>query len=710
MNAARRDKLRANAQRPELQPALEQLRKRADTGLGIEFPIVAGEQAGWGHYYYCEDGTGLRFDWNDRSRHTCPACGKVYTGEPYDSAWLGAAHGSTCGNLMSMGHMYAISGDNRYAERVVKDLLAYAEHYEGYTIHGDIPYNGPGKLFAQTLDEAQWIMNLAAAYAYVEERLDPKQKRLIADGLLRPCAAFLIGHKERQLHNHAIIITSAIGMLGYLLEDETIHRAGLDGPYGLLDQIDRGVLGDGFWYEGAFGYHFYALHPILKYCQIVEGSPWDLRHHATLKRMFDFPLRYLLTDGSFPSVNDGSRHAMIHSFAWAYEVALEWYGEDLYRQYLRCAYGINDEHRRAFPHGAIVPVSRISLEALLFGGDLRADAADSSMEESGLARIVRSPSASVSGGLTKLANDRGWNVIVKHGTFGGEHDHMDRLGLSFTAGGTPLVADIGTTAYGIPAHYGWFKHTYSHNTVNIDGKDQPPTDGTLKQLREEPWGAWLESAVDWNGGAYYLQDKIILPPEMCPWDDEAYEQASIRRINALTGDCLIDIVKVVVPNACNVQLNYHVSGTLAQGDEWSHTDKPFGALEATWFGNKRTKRMQPGETLEWAVKDGLLLQGGWCSRDAALYTAETPDNPPSGCRQSLIQQARTDGEVVFVNVFALVEAGGNNDREPLSMRVTDRTDGPNGRAAFTLDVRLPGRMAHFKFGWSEDEAHFVAIG
>lgn len=724
MNAERLAILRRNAGKAEFAEAVADLRAAAERTMAIAYDIGAGEQALWGHYYYCEDGTALTFDWSRRHEHVCPQCGKTYRGPRYDGAWLTHAHHLIGSGLKGLGFMVWIGGEGaqRYAERIRGTLLDYARHYESYAVHGGIPYNGPGKLYDQTLDEAHWIMELIFAYLSVGDHLPEAERTRIMEGLFRPCAAFLIGHKEPQLHNHAVLITAAISMLGFLLGDEEIHSAGRNGEFGLLDQLERGVLPDGFWYEGVFLYHFFAFAPVLSYCLLTEGTSRDLREHPAMRKMFDFPLDYLLADGTFPAVNDlnevGYKGAM-QSYAWCYEVACGWYADDKYREYLRIAYGVNGAHRAAFPDAAFAPVRRGSSEALLYGAGLAGEGVADG--EASLAARVRSNASSAGSGLTKLVNRNGWTLVSKTSPFGGEHDHMDRLGLSLTArGGAPLFADVGTTAYGVPVHYGWFKHTYAHNTVNIDGKDQPPADARLVRYAEETWGGWLEGAVDWRSGEYYVKDKIALPADMRPWDDAAYRGVAVRRVHALTDDWLLDAVRVDAPRGCRVGLNWHIAGRLADTSGWSATEAQLGDLAQQWLTDKLA--MQPAPrvgTLVWQVQDGLLAQAYWCSHPTNLYAALTPDNPPLTSRQSLIAETETpDAAIVtFVNVFAC--GGEAKPSGKLRLRVeAGATDAGTAVAAgagavdkLVLTLLADERQtAQFRLVWHETGAQLLRLG
>lgn len=732
MNPLRLQKLLRNAADPAYRRAVWQLRQRAERAADIEYTISGQERGGWTHYYYChQDGVKLQFDWNRPGQHECPACGKAWSGEPYDGAWVTLAHSQLGTAMKDKAVCSWLDRDAEAARKVTDVLLAYSKVYEGYAVHGDIPYNGPGKLFAQTLDEAHWIIDLCYVYRFIEAQLEEEERQCIQSGLLRPCAEFLIRYKESQLHNHAVLITAAIGMLGFLLDDETIHQAGLAGPYGLRDQLERGVLEDGMWYEGNFQYHFYGYHSLLQYGILVGGTVWCLKEHPALKRMFDFPLRYILPDGTLPNMNDASYTLSVASLAPYYELAYSWYRDPMYGELLQLAYGMGggigsgveeaqlgdetgfgcegagavnvtglggDEPQvekpaaKVRPQAAFAPAARDSLEALWFGealpgnrvppigttyGPYRASVSheagkplsleqavglDGQPVSASLAQLIASDAASHASGLTKLVNGSGWHVLVKHSTFGGEHDHMDRLGLSFRAGSVPLFVDPGTTAYGVPAHYGWFKHTYSHNTVSLNGKDQPPADGRLIQYRREPWGAWVESAVDWHREAgFRMKGSIILPPEMSPWDEAAYCGAGVRRINVLTEQVLLDIVRVSVPGEREIDLTYHMSGRLEEGEAhaWQPYTTPLSVLSQEWVQEKYSKRQERMETFLWHMKEGRLHQACWCSEPAELITALTPDNPPSGLRQTLVHrvQGSEQREVVFIHAFVYTTEG-----------------------------------------------------
>lgn len=648
MDIKRLERLRRNADMTEFQAAVAQLRRDAVEAAKITFAIRSHEQGEWMHYYYCdEDGARLTFEWLEPHLHRCPTCGKERQSELLDGVWTSFAHSQIGRAVYHIALLYTIEPDAERLAFVKSYLMAYADHYDTYVIHGHIPYNGPGKLFAQTLDEAHWITDLALGFDVIQAHLTLEEITHIRRGLLEPCARFLIAHKEKQIHNHSVLITSAIAALGLLLNDEDILNAGLEGEYGLEDQLARGIFEDGLWYEGNVQYHFYAFQSLLHYALIAEGTPWDVWQMKALKAMFDFPLQLVLPNGVMPTLNDAGLGHHIGMYTPYYEIAYDIYGDAKYLSLLQTAYGMDE----ADPSMQGVSLTkRDSVYALMFGGDLANQsvaAADSLGEE------VRRTRSLPGSGLTKLVNQNGWHVIVKHSRFGGEHDHMDRLGLSIMHGDVPLLVDPGTTAYGIPVHYGWFKHTYSHNTVSIDGADQPPRDGRLIQMHEEPWGVWLETAVDWLADDYVMKDRIILPAELHPWDTVAYQGTQIRRINLLCEDHLIDIVQVTVAAPSEVHLTNHFSGKLLSYDEatpWVTTDDQISRIDQQWFKEKK-KLGQDVSAFGYQMREGTLEQHVWCSLLTTIYTALTPDNPPSGQRTSFMTTASAEDRVIFVQAL-----------------------------------------------------------
>ena len=269
----------------------------------MERPVLVPKEgiANWTLYYYCPKcSVQLEFDWDGERSHRCPACGIVYSGEPYDSAWWGLVNSRNYNAAHEMGLIYAATGEKVYAQKSVEILLAYAKHYPDYQVHGNIPYNGPGRSGAQTLDEANFQRNLAMAYDLVEEMMTQEEKEYVRDRMFLPGAKFLMEHRKDQLHNHEVIISSAIAVIGILFERKDFIRFAVYEKYGLLYQLEHGMLPYHMWFEGSFGYHSYSLQRFFDFEKFPIPTEYSHIHHPNYLAMMEVFADYPLPECSMP--------------------------------------------------------------------------------------------------------------------------------------------------------------------------------------------------------------------------------------------------------------------------------------------------------------------------------------------------------------------------------------------------------------------------
>ena len=60
----------------------------------------------------------------------------------------------------------------------------------------------------------------------------------------------------------------------------------------------------GFWIEGAWGYQFYAMRPLVMTAQMAKLAGTDLwREEPALLSLFQSPLGVVLPDGHLPAFN-----------------------------------------------------------------------------------------------------------------------------------------------------------------------------------------------------------------------------------------------------------------------------------------------------------------------------------------------------------------------------------------------------------------------
>ncbi len=159
-------------------------------------------------------------------------------GEAYEGAWWRWLNAFNYTSTYYLSLLYVLTGDRRYGERAKEVILTYTKYYPDYEVHGDIPYNNPGKANSQTLD------------------------------------------------------------------DEELIRHALYGRYGLYDQLEKGMLKDGFWFECSSCYHFFALMNFFMFEKFTVHTKWSNIRHGNYRKMILFACKLLESNYRIPMLND----------------------------------------------------------------------------------------------------------------------------------------------------------------------------------------------------------------------------------------------------------------------------------------------------------------------------------------------------------------------------------------------------------------------
>jgi hypothetical protein len=239
-----------------------------------------------------------------------------------------------------------------------------------------------------------------------------------------------------------------------MLRDKDLVSFAVSGEVGVLAQIRKGVLGDGLWHEGSWGYHFYGMRPLLAWAETLRMCGLNL-YDAHLKRMFGAPLQAVLPDGSLPAFHD-SGGPSLKSTAPVYEIGFARYQDPAFAQ-------------------PLIGGPRTHLNALLYGAENLPDEVPETIHSTHLNRS----------GFVYLRQGKKDDLsymALDYGPHGGGHGHPDKLGFILFAGGQVLAPDPGSVAYGIPIHQKWYKQTVAHNTLIVNQKSQNPCSGHLDAL------------------------------------------------------------------------------------------------------------------------------------------------------------------------------------------------------------------------------------
>ena len=623
--------------RAERQPeVVEQLKENVRDVMERPVLVPTTGIANWVLYYYCPHcSVQLEFDWDKAHTHRCPACGREYNGEPYDSAWWGCVNAANEKAAHEMGLIYAATEEMAYARKSAEILHAYATYYPDYEVHGNIPYNGPGRSGAQTLDEANFQRNLAMAYDLVEETMKPEEKEYIRDRIFLPGAEFLKEYRHNQLHNHEVLISAAIAIIGILFEQEDLIQFAIYDKYGILYQLEHGMLPNHMWFEGSFGYHFYALSGFFDLEKVAIHTKYSHIHHPNYRAMMEILPAYLQPDGQMPMLNDTTYTHQVTSL-YLYEFAYRHMKSGKMLEILQQLYR---RHRRS------------NAEAFFYGEETLPGIGDSKeTEPNGSAEAEKNYHTAIGTfGHTILRGPEGRYLLLKHDTYGGEHDHYDRLGISYMAYGKPISVDMGTTGYGAVLHYDYYKNTGTHNTVVIGEENQSPASCELLQYEEQNGVTYVTARCDWSA-PYEMPDSFAI----VQWSEKNYRHVTMTRKIAWTDQYFAEAFYVTgADESLPVDWVMHLKGEWEGGQEKVCPDPLSEKKPFSHFHDAVHMDGECGKTTGTRIRtrfEGVTTDLYGADLGGERYVARGVDNPSINDLNHIVER-RKGGKIVFLHVL-----------------------------------------------------------
>ena len=615
--------------------------------FGVKVPKTG--IATWGHYFVCPaDSASLVYEYETDRDFRCPACGRVYNGEPYLGAWWRNTNGVSCATAYQAALLWVLNGEEDYRALSGRILSAFADNYPNYEEHGGIPYNKPGRMNAQALCEASCFQQLAMAYDMVKDTLPPDERRRMEENLFVPGAQLLMKNRTDQLHNHEVIVNAGVGMIGMAIGREEFIDFAVNSRYGLKYQLEHGLLDDGMWFEATFHYHFYALLSFMAYEKMAFGTPYSLLGMPQYRRMYRMALRTLQPDFSVAHLGDGGTGRFFQALAGHYEFAYRVYGDPEFA-------GILNEVYAQYP--------RQGLEPFLFGAE--------SIEPAPLPPLEDYHNDRGSGLTIMRGSDRRQYLLLRHGRYGGEHDHYDKLGLHYMVGEHEVMPDLGTVLYGAPQHYGYFKNTFTHNTVCVNAQNQPPCDGYAVRYEKTDGETLVEGHADWLGAPPQLDSFTIRQ-----WDEASYAGVRMERTILHRDEYFLEAFRVRGAAGRQVDWIIHPTGACTE-PEAEKRPVALGETEPIRY-MKNARGFQPEGVVHtaWQGPAGRFNVWSACSRPALAIYAEGPANPPTSDLTYLIRRDAPAGDdVVFAAIFQLERDGGQIERPEIRIdggRVTVR--------------------------------------
>ncbi|MGC4121848.1 MAG: alginate lyase family protein [Myxococcales bacterium] len=610
---------------------------------GVSAWSVPTEGGQWGLWYVCPV-HGVRLKYTPPMTHTCPVDSKLYTGWPYDQVVYAWMHDDLAAKARVLAMAWRFDQDSAKAASAVAILKQYADRYSSFPIHdvdGNATTSG-ARVLAQTLDESGWAINLAWAYDLVGDYpgLSDADRTHIEQDLL-VAAAKVIDRNHAGKGNWQSWHNAALTAVGFAVDDPLWQWQALRSPTdGFELQMAQSIPSDGIWYEGSWGYHFYALDALEKTAHVFTRAGIDLFARPELRSMFEAPLDFAQPDLTLPSFNDDGGSSLTGN-ASDFEVAYARYG--------------------AGEFASPLAGRTRGQDALMFGAQA-------------LPASPPLPSAS------KLYPESGYAVLrtgtgldqtylaLDFGPHGGWHGHFDKLGFVLYGRGGVMALDPGTQSYAAPTHATWDKVSLAHNTVTLDEKSQGEATGALHRLVTLPGSSMV--AAD-SGGALV--------------------GAKGLRTMVATGDYVLDRFAVVAADGAPHQIDwaFHDYGALTTSLTTSATP-PLPATDGyQHLSNARSAQTGSDWSARFQLSDATPRAYGsvWASDASATGTfTQTTEQAAAGSWSGKLGYSFTvAGKYVLYTTKALAPIGevpstiklqvwGDGSGDRLSVRLMDATD------------------------------------
>lgn len=396
--------------------------------------------------------------------------------------------------MQKAGNLFQITGDEKYAVYIRDMLMEYAELYPKLGKHPTNKSYATGKIFWQSLNDANWLVYTSQAYDCIYDWLKPREVKHLNKKLFRPFADFISIESPQffnRIHNHSTWGNAAVGMIGLVMDDkELIQRAlyGLekddidenlmDNDGGLIKmkdqegagffaQLDNAFSPDGYYTEGPY-YQRYAISPFILFAKALENNRPDIKifeyRNGLLKKGVYALLYQTNAQGEFFPINDAQKGMSFRSreLISAVDIIYDYCGNNA--ELLTVAM---QQNRVELDASGFAVARDIGLGKAKPFGSNSIELTDGKDGNEGALGILRSEND-----VDELT------LVFKYTAQGLGHGHFDKLGYLLYDKSGEVVQDYGAARWvNIDQKAGgryldenktWAKQTIAHNTLIIN--------------------------------------------------------------------------------------------------------------------------------------------------------------------------------------------------------------------------------------------------
>jgi oligo-alginate lyase len=389
-------------------------------------------------------------------------------------------HKQNYNEMYQAGILFQITGDEKYAQFIKAMLDEYAVLYPKLGKHPEGKKQTPGRMFWQSLNETVWLLHTIQAYDNIYNWLSKSERENYEQNIFNPMVDFFMNdckHEFNLIHNHGTWIVAAVGMTGYVLDNDdyvkkSLYGSDLSGESGFLAQLDKLFSPDGYYTEGGY-YVRYALWPFFIFAEAIHNNQTDLEIYEyrdqILKKALYSALQVTYTNGAFIPINDALKEKtwLTRELIFASNFVYAHYEQD---KQLLSLVKLHDEVSLTGP-------------GLLAARDLQEIEAPPHFEWKSV-EFTDGPNGDMGGvGILRFGSpDDQETHLMKYGSHGLSHGHFDKLSFLFYDQAREIIQDYGAARFlnvvqkfggrYLPENDSYAKQTVAHNTVVVNMQSQ----------------------------------------------------------------------------------------------------------------------------------------------------------------------------------------------------------------------------------------------
>jgi hypothetical protein len=412
--------------------------------------------------------------------------------------------------LQGCGIAYQLTGNEEYAEKILKLLRRLVREEDGYPV----TQHGGGDSFVA---EGVFFQGVARSYDMIRDSglLTAEDHRLIEKTFRLFVERTIKGNTRGGISNWNVAELTGAFYCALALQDWYLADQLLNSPSGLYAQMVHGIMSDGWWYECAVGYNLWVASEFSEIAIALE--PWGIN----------------LKDRRFPigttkhfSLQASRRVAGLHGMAFEKWGSINqnhigirdmWDAVVPFLDYRGVLFGVNDAkedkvtgkpYELAYylygdPEYAAV-INRGDQRDLLYGVPELPDVTSEKMKYSAFADNI--------GAVQLRSQARGREqreqiqAVLHYGSHGGHHGHFDRLNfISMMRYGRSFYnPEMFWYGYGSYLYKFLVQTSMTKNMVVVDQKQQEPKESfrTFYYTGDLMQAAAVESISRWSHPPY----------------------------------------------------------------------------------------------------------------------------------------------------------------------------------------------------------------